>query len=100
VKELCEKTEQTVNKNLQAADFGLVTRCRLPVFRALLVMSGVSGTLIPAIIRESRLVRESLQEGRYILSPLGVAATREKKYLSCSILDVVSLPAEPVENNN
>jgi hypothetical protein len=34
----------------------------------------------------------------YILSPLGVAATREEKYLSCSILDVVSLPAEPVKN--
>lgn len=79
---------------LHVWDFGFGTLGRLPVLKDLLIVSGVSGTLIPAIISESRLVRESLQEPRY-LSLLGVAETRHEKYLSCSILEVVSLPAVP-----
>lgn len=66
-------------------------------------ISGVSGTemlSVPTIIRESRLVSESLKDGSNMRELFGVAATMEEKYFSCSTLDDVSPLAVPTETNS
>lgn len=60
--------------------------------KALLRMvSGVSGMLsgsdAPAIMSESRLVKESLYDEEYVRWLYGVTFTKLRKYFSCSMLE-------------